>query len=146
MKYFYYVYRVDGDKPRIKHETFESAQSEAIRLSRKHKGCLFEILCIKSNVHSQQDKTIITYSNNCHTIGNSQAKKIKAMNTPKTEDETLLNQQPYSLIKRMRDALIRWEETSWDGDPRLRSSDVGCIEACKLIDEANSFLSSNGNY
>jgi len=65
------------------------------------------------------------------------------MNAPKTDDGTLLSPPPCSLIERMRDALIRWEATAWDGNPRRRSSDVGCMEACKLIDEANAFLSEN---
>lgn len=53
------------------------------------------------------------------------------------------SQSTCSLVERMRDALIEWEANAWDGDPRRRSSDVGCMTACKLIDEANAFLSAN---
>lgn len=69
----------------------------------------------------------------------------RALLVDETGDVSPSPPPPCSLIERMRDALIRWEVTAWDGDPRRRSSDVGCMEACKLIDDANAFLSANAS-
>ena len=47
MKPYYYVNRVNGHGPTVKHPTAESAHIESLRLSEKHKGEVFEILvCI----------------------------------------------------------------------------------------------------
>ena len=44
MKPYYYVFRVGGSHPRIKHPTLESAHTEAMRLAAQHPGDSFEIL------------------------------------------------------------------------------------------------------
>ena len=44
MKPYYYIFRVGGSHPRIKHPTLESAHNEAIRLASQHPGDSFEIL------------------------------------------------------------------------------------------------------
>jgi len=44
MKLYYYVFRVGGSHPRIKHETLKSAIAESERLSAQHPGDSFEIL------------------------------------------------------------------------------------------------------
>ena len=44
MKPYYYIFRVGGGHPRIKHPTLESAHAEAMRLAAKHPGDSFEIL------------------------------------------------------------------------------------------------------
>ncbi|MFY8215264.1 MAG: hypothetical protein ACOVMP_01530 [Chthoniobacterales bacterium] len=47
MKPYYYVFRVGGSHPRIKHPTMESAHAESMRLAAQHPGDSFEILqCI----------------------------------------------------------------------------------------------------
>ena len=44
---YYYIFRVGGSHPRIKHPTLESAHTEALRLAGQHPGDTFEILqCI----------------------------------------------------------------------------------------------------
>ena len=48
-----------------------------------------------------------------------------------------------SLISDMREALIKWDANAWDGDPRRRSHDVSCMDACRLIDRANEILKAN---
>ena len=44
MKPYYYVYRRGHGPPKIKHDTLESARSEAERLASSHPGEAFEIL------------------------------------------------------------------------------------------------------
>jgi hypothetical protein len=44
MKPYYYIFRVGGSYPRIKHPTLESAHTEAMRLAAQHPGDSFEIL------------------------------------------------------------------------------------------------------
>jgi hypothetical protein len=44
MKPYYYIFRVGGSHPRIKHPTLESAHTEAMRLAAQHPGDSFEIL------------------------------------------------------------------------------------------------------
>ena len=44
MKPYYYVFRVGGSHPRIKHPTMELAHAEAMRLATQHPGDSFEIL------------------------------------------------------------------------------------------------------
>lgn len=44
MKPYYYVYRRGHGPPRVKHDTLESARSEAERLASSHPGEAFEIL------------------------------------------------------------------------------------------------------
>jgi hypothetical protein len=44
MKPYYYIFRVGGSHPRIKHQTLESAHTEAMRLAAQHPGDSFEIL------------------------------------------------------------------------------------------------------
>jgi hypothetical protein len=47
MKPYYYVNRVNGHGPTVKHPTLESVHKESLRLSEQHKGEVFEILmCI----------------------------------------------------------------------------------------------------
>ena len=47
MKPYYYVFRVGGSHPRIKHVTLEDAHAESMRLAAQHPGDCFEILqCI----------------------------------------------------------------------------------------------------
>jgi len=47
MKPYFYVYRVNAQHPRVKHDTAESAAKEAERLAAQHPGETFEILqCI----------------------------------------------------------------------------------------------------
>jgi len=43
MKPYYYIFRVGGGHPRIKHPTLESAHTEAMRLAAQHPGDSFEI-------------------------------------------------------------------------------------------------------
>lgn len=44
MKPYYYVYRVGGSHPRIKHATLKDACRESMRLATQHPGDSFEIL------------------------------------------------------------------------------------------------------
>ncbi len=44
MKPYYYIFRVGGSHPRIKHDTLESAITESERLAAQHPGDSFEIL------------------------------------------------------------------------------------------------------
>ena len=44
MNSYYYVYRVGGDAPKIKHNTLEEAERESIRLAEQHPNASFEIL------------------------------------------------------------------------------------------------------
>jgi hypothetical protein len=44
MKAYYYVQKINGQIPAVRHETIEAAQSEAMRLAQKHAGETFEIL------------------------------------------------------------------------------------------------------
>jgi len=44
MKPYYYVARVGGSPPTVKHDTLELARGEAMRLAAKHPGESFEIL------------------------------------------------------------------------------------------------------
>lgn len=44
MKPYFYVFRVGGDTPAIKHATLALAQKESERLASKHPGQIFEIL------------------------------------------------------------------------------------------------------
>ena len=44
MKPYYYVFRVGGSHPRIKHETLQAATAESERLAAQHPGDSFEIL------------------------------------------------------------------------------------------------------
>ena len=44
MKPYYYIFRVGGSHPRIKHPTLEDAASESERLAGQHPGETFEIL------------------------------------------------------------------------------------------------------
>jgi len=44
MKSYYYVLKIGGQIPVVRHETILSAQSEAMRLAQKHAGETFEIL------------------------------------------------------------------------------------------------------
>ena len=44
MNHYYYVFRVGGSHPRIKHQTLEAAHAESLRLSGQHPGDTFEIL------------------------------------------------------------------------------------------------------
>jgi hypothetical protein len=47
MKPYYYIYRVGGSHPKVRHHTIESAHREAMRLAAQHPGESFEILkCI----------------------------------------------------------------------------------------------------
>jgi hypothetical protein len=47
MNTYYYVFRVGGNIPTVRHETIESAHRESERLARIHPGQSFEILqCI----------------------------------------------------------------------------------------------------
>lgn len=51
MKPYYYVFRVNGGPPRIKHPTLESARTEVIRLATQQPGNSFEILqCLASTI------------------------------------------------------------------------------------------------
>ena len=44
MKTYYYVFRVGGSTPTVRHETIELAHKESERLASKHPGQIFEIL------------------------------------------------------------------------------------------------------
>ena len=44
MKTYYYIYRIGGDAPKIKHNTLEEAELESLRLAEKHPNASFEIL------------------------------------------------------------------------------------------------------
>ena len=51
MKPYYYVYRVGGNHPKIKHYNLQSAEKESIRLAGEHPGESFEILmCIATTM------------------------------------------------------------------------------------------------
>lgn len=47
------------------------------------------------------------------------------------------------LLSDMRDALAKWEERAWDGDPRRRDDDEMCKEARNLVSRANEILLDN---
>lgn len=44
MKPYFYVFRVGGSHPRIKHPTLQQAHAESLRLAAQHPGDSFEIL------------------------------------------------------------------------------------------------------
>jgi hypothetical protein len=47
MKPYYYVNRIGGERPTVKHNSLKQAQNESLRLANKHPGQSFEILiCI----------------------------------------------------------------------------------------------------
>lgn len=48
------------------------------------------------------------------------------------------------LILEMRDALKRWEECAWDGDPIRRDDDEMCKKARSLVKRADEIISQKG--
>jgi len=58
MKPYYYVFRVGGSHPRIKHTSLESADHEALRLSSQHPGDAFEILLCLGVTQTTKPETV----------------------------------------------------------------------------------------
>lgn len=54
---YYYVRRINGHEPAVRHDTLEKAQAEAERLATKHAGAAFEILMCLGIAQTAQVKT-----------------------------------------------------------------------------------------
>lgn len=57
MKPYYYVFRVGGSHPKNKHQTLESAHTEAMRLAAIQPGDSFEILQVLATTRTTTPQT-----------------------------------------------------------------------------------------